>query len=385
MKCPKCNCIIDVESYNKNGRCSECGYPLKDDPDFVNKLLRSGEKKKNRVRYTKMDSVSSEGMSAEVKEWPESAEMKSDKTISKSGENLKKTPVRKEKVIANDVSKKASDNLEETHKAVNSSRKKIISSSARKKITGTHENNDLIESDFKKGEKNSIEEINNTPEQHSQNENTDGDPVLDFEFETEEIDDFGSTDTHTGNSNTADNIDNPEFSNDDLEEYSAEKIDNDRVTDDEEVDLSLLKNNRNKKIEELEKPDFKSDESNQSISGFLKIKLRTKFEKEFPGVTKGFNFIIALKKKHNSKNEQLSGKGKKDKSDQVDKRHKKKKIQSLEKETNDSWSSNRDGYYNDMTYNNIPKADRISFRSIARVVVVFVIMWLLASFLIYYV
>ena len=239
MKCPKCNCIIDVESYNKNGRCSECGYPLKDDPDFVNKLLRSGEKKKNRVKYTKMDSVSSEGMSTEVKECPESAEMKSDKTISKSGENLKKTPVRKEKVIANDVSKKASDNLEETHKAVNSSRKKIISSSARKKITGTHENNDLIESDFKKGEKNSSEEINNTPEQHSQNENTDGDPVLNFDFESEEIDDFGSTDTYTGNSNTADNIDNLEFSNDDLEEYSAENINNDRVTDDEEVDLSL--------------------------------------------------------------------------------------------------------------------------------------------------
>ena len=385
MKCPKCNCIIDVESYNKNGRCSECGYPLKDDPDFVNKLLRSGEKKKNRVKYTKMDSVSSEGMSTEVKECPESAEMKSDNTISKSGENLKKTPVRKEKVIANDVSKKDSDNLEENHKAVNSSRKKIIFSSARKKITGTHENNDLIESDFKKGEKNSIEEINNTPEQHSQNENTDGDPVMDFEFESEEIDDFGSTDTYTGNSNTADNIDNLEISNDDLEEYSAEKIDNDRVTDDEEVDLSLLKSNRNKKTEELEKRDFKSDESNQSISGFLKIKLKTKFEKEFPGVTKGINFIIALKKKDNSKNEQLSGKGKKDKSDQVDKRHKKKKIQSLEKETNDSWSSNRDGYYNDMTYNNIPKADRISFRSIARVVVVFVIMWLLASFLIYYV
>lgn len=385
MKCPKCNCIIDVESYNKNGRCSECGYPLKDDPDFVNKLLRSGEKKKNRVKYTKMDSVSSEGMSTEVKECPESAEMKSDKTISKSGENLKKTPVRKEKVIANDVSKKASDNLEETHKAVNLSRKKIISSSARKKITGTHENNDLIESDFKKGEKNSIEEINNTPEQHSQNENTDGDPVLNFDFESEEIDDFGSTDTYTGNSNTADNIDNLEFSNDDLEEYSAENINNDRVTDDEEVDLSLLKSNRNKKNDELEKRDFKSDESNQSISGFLKIKLKTKFEKEFPGVTKGINFIIALKKKDNSKNEQLSGKGEKDKSDQVDKRYKKKKIQSLEKETNDSWSSNRDGYYNDITYNNIPKADRISFRSIARVVVVLVIMWLLASFLIYYV
>ena len=31
--------------------------------------------------------------------------------------------------------------------------------------------------------------------------------------------------------------------------------------------------NRNKKNDELEKRDFKSDESNQSISGFLKIKL----------------------------------------------------------------------------------------------------------------
>lgn len=384
MKCPKCNCIIDIESYNKNGRCSECGYPLKDDPDFVNKMLRSGEKKKNRVKYTKMDSVSSEEMPTEVKERSESAEIKANKSISKSGENLKQTPVRKEKVIANDVSKKASDNLEETHKTVNSSRKKIISSSARKNITATHENNDLDETVFDRDEKISVEEINNTPKQHSQDENIDGDPVSDFEFESEETDDIGLTDTYTGNSNTADNIDDLEFSNDDLEDYSAEKIVNDRVTDDDEADLSLLKSNRNKN-EELEKRDFKSDESNQSISGFLKIKLKTKLEKEFPGVTKGINFVIALKKKNNSNNEQLSGMGKKDKSDQVYKRHKKKKIQSLEKETNNSWSSNRDGYYNDITYNNIPKADRISFRSIARVVVVFVIMWLLASFLIYYV
>lgn len=382
MKCPKCNCNIDIESYNKNGRCSECGYPLKDDVEFVNKMLRSGEKKKNRVKYTKMDSVASESMPNEVKEQSKAVEGKTSKVVSKNSEKIKKTPTKKD-LAANDAIENPHDTSGEIHKTVVSPRKKIISSSARKKNVSNHVNDELVEPDVRNT---STEEINYAAEKDGEIDNEIGfeniadDPVSDFDFENGTTDSFESMDDNNEIPIAKDDID--DFVSED--DVSAQFSPNDKkeTNVDTEDDLSVLKKIKNKNIDDIKSHELKSDES---ILNFLKIKIRKKLEKEFPGMTKGINFLMNLKKKHVKKSVQVSEKKGEKISDQIGKPQKKKKIQSLEKETNSSWSSNQDGYYNDITYNNVPKADRISFKSIARVVVVFVLMWLLATFLIYYV
>lgn len=50
MKCPHCKEEFLMSEYNKTGRCSECGYNLKEDQNVQNIMVRKMQRHLQNIR-----------------------------------------------------------------------------------------------------------------------------------------------------------------------------------------------------------------------------------------------------------------------------------------------------------------------------------------------
>lgn len=103
MKCPHCKEEFLMSEYNKTGRCSECGYNLKEDQNVQNIMVRKNAKTSS--KYTKVDTVTSSEENHKVKSKFENKVEESSKI-----QKTKKTEQSKKSVVKSENSKVISSN-----------------------------------------------------------------------------------------------------------------------------------------------------------------------------------------------------------------------------------------------------------------------------------
>ena len=348
MKCPHCKEEFLMSEYNKTGRCSECGYNLKEDQNVQNIMVRKNAKTSS--KYTKVDTVTSSEENHKVKSKFENKVEESSKIQkTKKTEQSKKSVVKSEnpKVISSNESKKPIKKAvvtKKVHTEENETKeKKVIArkNPSVKKIDAVKLNSD---EDSKSNSDNSDE----TPNEVVKSDTILSEQKTDTIRETDEVNDDEVKDL------------------DDEFDYAYEDDDTSDETDETES-----QQDNNLKEESICKPSFDD----------IRQKIKEKITDKFPLLKE----IHEIKARQKNRDEI-----KKDDMD-INKSSGRKKVRNKEKitqpvmETETNFNSNYDGYYNDVVLDNEPKADRIPVKSILRVIVIIAILWFVAMFMIYYV
>ena len=366
MKCPHCKEEFLMSEYNKTGRCSECGYNLKEDQNVQNIMVRKNAKTSS--KYTKVDTVTSSEENHKVKSKFENKVEESSKIQkTKKTEQSKKSVVKSEnsKVISSNESKKPIKKAvvtKKVHTEENETKeKKVIArkNPSVKKIDAVKPNSD---EDSKSNSDNSDE----TPNEVFKSDTILSEQETDTVRETDEVNDDDVKDL------------------DDEFDYAYE---DDGTSD--ETDETESQQDNNLKEESICKPSFDdmqgaipdNNMSDLSVSELIRQKIKEKITDKFPLLKE----IHEIKARQKNRDEI-----KKDDMD-INKSSGRKKVRNKEKitqpvmETETNFNSNYDGYYNDVVLDNEPKADRIPVKSILRVIVIIAILWFVAMFMIYYV
>lgn len=347
MKCPKCKEIFDLQFYESHGRCSECGYSLSEDINIVNAILRDSKKKTS--KYSKMESVSSSTNDNNIEK-----EVSKKATVSVKSGKERQSAADKQATPAKIKRPVSVPTTNKTEKQGKNSSTVATKNIPKKKPVDTSIN-----------EKPKVPvHTKNITQEETKN-------VQDFLEEPDNLDSFDFED------------DEPDVSSIDVVNNSSPQISEETVDDalrtiskslnEQGNPFSQKRDHRrldnDKKTDTENEADTDQDYSSIDLKALIRKKLKGKLKEQFPLITKINNVV--------------SGQGKSSR----DKPSKKKKSQqknTLVKETETEFNSNVDGYYNDITYQNEPTADKIPISSIGRVIFVLFFLWLLASFLIYY-
>ena len=350
MKCPKCKEIFDLQFYESHGRCSECGYSLAEDINIVNAILRDSKKKTS--KYSKMESVSSSTNDNNIEK-----KVSKKATVSVKSGKERQSAADKQATPAKIKKPVSIPSVPRTNKTENQG--KNSATVATKNIPK------------KKSVDTSIDEKPKVPVHKKTITQEETKNVQDFLEEPDNLDSFDFED------------DEPDISSIDVVNNSSPQISEETVDDAlRTISKSLneqgnpfsqkrdhRRSDNDKKADPENDTDTDQDYSSIDLKALIRKKLKSKLKEQFPLITKINNVV--------------SGQGKSNR----DKPNKKKKSQqknTLVKETETEFNSNVDGYYNDITYQNEPTADKIPISSIGRVIFVLIFLWLLASFLIYY-